>query len=142
MIFVGFMDGSKSICYYDPSTRKIKVYRNVAFNDNEEPRELEIMTDILGLPVKGEIGTISPAQTTPESTTQLPETQIKPIEEEDNENKQETTPERRELRVRTKDIDYKLSGNPQARIPGARKASTKPTPLQYTPTPSPAPDVT
>jgi len=59
MIFVGFMDGSKSIWYYDPSTCKIKVSCNVAFNNNEKPRELEIMMDILGLPVEGEIGTIS-----------------------------------------------------------------------------------
>lgn len=140
MVFFGFMDGSKSMRYYDPSTRKIKVSCDVAFKNNEEPRELEIMADIPGLPVEGEIGINSPAQTAPETPTQPLETQIEPTQEEESED--EPTSEKRELRTRTKNVDYKLAGNSQARIPGARKAPTKPTPLRYTPTPSPAPDVT
>ncbi len=53
MIFVGFMDGSKSVRYYDKATHKIKVSRNVAFNENEEPRGLEIYNEIPGLRAEG-----------------------------------------------------------------------------------------
>ena len=42
MIFVGFMDGPKAIRYYDAKSRSIKVSRNVTFNKNKEPRELNI----------------------------------------------------------------------------------------------------
>jgi len=38
MIFVGFEDGSKVVRYWDRATRRIKVSRNVAFNENEELR--------------------------------------------------------------------------------------------------------
>src|SRR5277367_2257249 len=53
MIFVGFMDGPKAIRYYDAKNRSIKVSRNVVFNENEEPRELEIR-EVPGLQVEGE----------------------------------------------------------------------------------------
>ena len=52
MVFVGFMDGPKAIKYYDAKTRSIKVSRNVAFNENEELRELEIR-EVPGLQVEG-----------------------------------------------------------------------------------------
>ena len=54
MTLVGFMDGSKSIRYYDAKTRSIKVSRNVAFNENEEPKELEDFVKIPGLQAEGE----------------------------------------------------------------------------------------
>ena len=41
MIFVGFMDRSKVVRYYDAKNRSIKVSRNVAFNEDEEPRALD-----------------------------------------------------------------------------------------------------
>src|SRR3984885_11657310 len=42
MKLTGFIEGSKSIRYYDAATRQIKVSRNFAFNENDELRELEI----------------------------------------------------------------------------------------------------
>ena len=54
MTLVGFMDGSKSVQYYDAVSRLIKVSRNVAFNENDEPKELEDFVKILGLQAKGE----------------------------------------------------------------------------------------
>jgi hypothetical protein len=65
MIFVRFMDGPKAIRYYDAKSRSIKVSRNVAFNENDEPKELEIV-DVPGLQVEGEKNTKedqSPQQT-------------------------------------------------------------------------------
>ena len=47
------MDGPKAIRYYDAKSRSIKVSRNVTFNENEEPRELDIR-EIPGLRVDGE----------------------------------------------------------------------------------------
>ncbi|KAJ3525781.1 hypothetical protein NMY22_g10432 [Coprinellus aureogranulatus] len=51
MVFVGFMDGSKSVCYYDPRKRNVKVSRDVAFNENMEER----MGDIPGSGLKEEL---------------------------------------------------------------------------------------
>ena len=61
MVFLGFMDASKAIRYYDAKTRSIKISRNVAFNENEEPRELEIV-EVPGMRVEGEIREKSPQQ--------------------------------------------------------------------------------
>ena len=55
MKFTGFMDGLKSICYYDAATRSIKVSWNFAFNENDDLNELESYTDLPDLvAVKGE----------------------------------------------------------------------------------------
>ena len=54
MVFVGFNDGSKSVRYYDPSKRSVKTSRNVTFNENDEPRELDFVTCVPGLPSEGE----------------------------------------------------------------------------------------
>ena len=67
MIFIGFVDEPKAIRYYDAKNRSIKVSRNVTFNKNEEPRELDII-DVPGLRVEGEkdLGNDqSPQQTQP-----------------------------------------------------------------------------
>jgi hypothetical protein len=104
MIFVGFMDGSKSIRYYDAKHRSIKVSRNIAFNENEEPREVEIM-EIPGMQVEGEIMENSPQQ---------PAIPQKPEEE-----PQKPEPEPRQLR-HTKFIDYTKSNNPNSRLPTRR----------------------
>jgi len=53
MVFVGFNEGSKIVRYYDPQHRNIKTSRNVAFNKNEEPKEV----NILGLPSERGRGT-------------------------------------------------------------------------------------
>ena len=37
MTFVGFMEGSKAVRYWDRAARSIKVSRNFVFNENEEP---------------------------------------------------------------------------------------------------------
>ena len=66
MTLVGFMDGSKSIRYYDAKTRSIKVSRNVAFNENDEPKELEDFAKIPGLQAEGENADSSSSQTKPE----------------------------------------------------------------------------
>jgi hypothetical protein len=50
----GFVDGSKSIHYYDAATQSIKVSRNFAFNENDELQELEVYTDVPGLQAEGE----------------------------------------------------------------------------------------
>ena len=63
MIFVGFDDGAKCICYYDKATRRVKRSRNFKFNENEEPR-LETM-ELPGLQVEGEKLESTPLQTTP-----------------------------------------------------------------------------
>ena len=70
MIFVGFMDGPKAIRYYDAKNRSIKVSRNIAFNENEEPRELEIW-EVPGLRVEGEKEVQSPVQS-PQQTQPNP----------------------------------------------------------------------
>ena len=68
MTLVGFMDGSKSVRYYDAASRLIKVSRNVAFNENDEPRELEDFVKIPGLQAEGEdCPEETPLQTEPES---------------------------------------------------------------------------
>jgi hypothetical protein len=54
MVFTGFVEGSKSIRYFDAPTRQIKISRNVAFIENDEPLELEIITDLPGLLEEGE----------------------------------------------------------------------------------------
>ena len=104
MIFVGFMDGSKAIRYYDAKMRSIKVSRNVAFNENEEPRELEIV-EVPGVQVEREIIRDSP--------TQQPVILQKPGVE-----LSKTEP--RELR-RTEFIDYSKLNNPSTRQPSTRR---------------------
>jgi len=60
MVFMGFMDGSKAVRYWDKTSRNVKVSRNVSFNDNEEPRELEVV-EVPGLQAEGEVkGNLAP----------------------------------------------------------------------------------
>ena len=74
MIFIGFMDGSKAVRYYDAKNRSIKISRNIAFNEDEEPKALDII-EVPSIQVEGEI--ISPATQqlvpkTPQSETPEP----------------------------------------------------------------------
>ena len=73
MIFIGFMDGSKVVRYYDAKNRSIKVSRNVAFNEDEEPRALDII-EVPGIQVEGKI--ISPATQQPAPTPKIPQPKI------------------------------------------------------------------
>ena len=132
MTFVGFMDGSKSIRYYDQKTRSIKVSRNVAFNENQDPQEVNIITSIPGLQAEGENDEIPSSQTKPEieptlpkNTTTSQDTQLKQIE----------PPEQPKLRTRSNLIDYRKMSNPQARLSSPRY-TPYPIPI-LNPTPSP-----
>ena len=144
MVFMGFIDGSKSIRYYDATTRRIKVSRNVSFAENENPSILDYVTVLSRLPSEGESEAMpseqitadmtgsqqksthhdSPPPTMPESTKQAP-----------------AAPEGRTLRNQ-KPIDYKIAGNPQSRKPSDRFNPSDPIPpifpsndLRYTPDP-------
>jgi len=66
MVFVGFEDGSKAIMYWDKATRKIKVLRNVAFNENEEPMDLD--REVPGISAEGENRENSASTLTPETS--------------------------------------------------------------------------
>ena len=119
MILVGFMDGSKSIRYYDAKTRSIKVSRNVAFNENDEPKELEDIAKIPGLQAEGERSDNSSSQTKPEiqsTPPKNPET-IPNITE---------APELPRLRSRTTLIDYRKMDNPKSKLPSIRHTSQSP----------------
>ena len=70
MIFIRFMDGSKAVRYYDAKNRSIKVSRNIAFNEDEEPRALDTI-EVPGIQVEGEI--ISPATQQPAPTPRIPQ---------------------------------------------------------------------
>ena len=94
MIFVGFMDGSKAVRYYDAKDRSIKVSRNVAFNKDEELRALDII-EVPSIQVEGEI--ISPATQQAAPTPRIP--QLK-------------TPEPRQLQ-KTRFIDYSKLNDPR-----------------------------
>jgi len=63
MVFVGFDDSAKCICYYDKTTRCVKRSQNYKFNENEKPRDLEIV-ELPGLQAEGEKLGIPPSQTT------------------------------------------------------------------------------
>ena len=109
MKFTGFMDGSKSIRYYDAATRSIKVSRNFAFNENDDLNELEIYTDLPDLvDVEGE-DTLSddpPNPTVP--NTETPETRsLPPVNTTE-------TPVTRPVREGRKDLDYRTINNPHA----------------------------
>ena len=93
MIFIGFMDRSKAVQYYDAKNRSIKVSRNIAFNEDEEPRALDII-EVPGIQVEGEI--ISPATQQPAPTPRTPEPK---------------TPEPRQLQ-KTGFIDYSKLNDP------------------------------
>ena len=75
MVFLGYMDGSKSVHYYKARTRKIKVSRNFAFNENEEPKEWTKPVNLPGLQAEGEnIDTSSQQTLTPETKEDNPTT--------------------------------------------------------------------
>ena len=130
MKFMGFLDGQKAIRYYDPTKRTIRVSRNVTFDENEEPRELQINTDLPGLQLEGEqvingdLPNPKTAPTTAEQTKPDSEPQTKPEAEPES----HTYPPRSSRRA---DIDYRTLNNPNARparrIPHVPPDVTRPT---------------
>ena len=129
MTLVGFMDGSKSIQYYDAKTRSIKVSRNVAFNENDEPKELEDFVKIPGLQAEGEISEGPTLQTEPEIQSLTPKIPPTPS---DNLLKQTEVPELPRLRSRTNPIDYRRMDNPKSRLPSLHHTSQSPIPRDIT----------
>jgi hypothetical protein len=130
MVFVGFMEGSKAVRYWDKMMRNIKVSRNVSFNENEEPKELEVI-EVPGLQVEGEIEDEASQQTTsddPELPKDTPKTRIEPPHENPTTSNEANT---RNLRTRNTKIDYRRLNDPSLRQPSVR---TKP---QAIPTTSP-----
>jgi len=125
MIFTGFEDGPKAVHYYDAATQKIKVSRNFAFNENEEPR-LETSSNVPGLPTKGE-----PAKVTITSHDDSPNLASDQTHKEETETQPSET---RRLHTQDVDIDYQKLHNPQAQPARRSQPSTQPPPVQETST--------
>ncbi len=118
MVFMGFMDGSKAVRYWDKTSRNVKVSRNVSFNDNEEPRELEVV-EVPGLQAEGEVkGNLAPKTTNEQPKKDEELTQEAEIEIE--------TPGAQNLRTRTTKIDYRQLNDPQLRQPNFRAKQQSP----------------
>jgi hypothetical protein len=120
MTLVGFMDGSKSIRYYDAKTRSTKVSRNVAFNENDELKELKDFVKIPGLQAEEENFEGPSLQTKPETQPISPKIPSTPL---DNLLEQTEVLELPRLRSRTNPIDYRKMDNPKSRLPSLRHTS-------------------
>ena len=135
MTFVGFMDGSKSVRYYDQKRQNIKVSRNFTFNENEEPGELKEIAKIPSLQAEGENLDVAPLQTKPEITSMTPQDATKP---QDTQEQLDHPSEPRNFRTRGAIIDYRKMSNPLARLPSLRNIpSPSPSPVPTSP-----PDIT
>ena len=128
MTLVGFMDESKSIQYYDAKT-SIKVSRNVALIENDEPKELEDFVKIPGLQAEEENFKGPTLQTEPETQSLNPKIFPTPS---DNLLKQTEVPELPRLQSRTNPIDYRRMDNPKSRLPSLCHTSQSPIPLDIT----------
>ena len=111
MVFVGFENGSKAVRYWNKVTRKIKVLRNVAFNENDEPMNLEVV-NVPGISAEGE-NEEDPASTPAQDTGSKSEPQDMTLT-----HAKATKIETRNLRLRPK-VDYKQLNNPSIRQPPA-----------------------
>ena len=110
MVFVGFSDESKAIWYWDKETRKIKVSRNVTFNENEEKKGER---EVPGLSAEGKDETSSASTPVPETSD--PKPQNIPFETPVHaETDKKADPETRNLRTKAK-VDYKQLNNPSTR---------------------------
>lgn len=137
MVFVGIMEGSKSVRYYDPKTRNVKVSRNIAFNENQAPVELP------SLGLEEEITTPTDQDLDPKVDTQIGNSPIKDQHPETSAQKDDNypplpytqepslppdliePPQIPKLRTRTTTTDYKKYGNPSARTPAASALERK-----------------
>ena len=105
MIFVSFMNGSKAVWYYNAKNRSIKISRNVVFNEDEEPKALDII-EVPGIQVEGKIISLATQQLVPK----IP---------------QPETPEPRQLQ-KTGFIDYSKLNNPRTNQSSIWKALQEP----------------
>ena len=119
MVFVGFMEGSKAVRFWDKGKRSIKVSRNVSFNENEKPQELEVI-EVPGLEAEGEDHMVPASNTPIENVGNTP----KIPEEPKLEIKSPEIRETRNLRAKPK-IDYRQLNDPLLRQPSIRKTSQK-----------------
>jgi transposase InsO family protein len=110
MKFMGFVDGAKAIRYYDPSTRTIKISRNIAFNENEEPKEISSTIDLPGLQSEGEQEGQKEENRLQTSETSPPTKPSESLPSNNNENSQEITYPPRPKKL----IDYRKLNNPKA----------------------------
>ena len=99
------MDESKVVQYYDAKNRLIKISRNIAFNEDEEPKALDII-EVPGIQVKGEIISLATQQLVPKTS-------------------QPETPEPRQLQ-KTGFIDYSKLNNPGTNQSSGQKALQEP----------------
>ena len=113
VIFVGIMEGSKAIRYWDKDLRAIRVSRNFTFSRSGELRELQV-TEVPGLGAEGEDISNTTPQTTSDNvgTTPEPPSQITPTT---------STPT---LHARSTLIDYSKLNNPQSWKPTTWKPIT------------------
>jgi Reverse transcriptase (RNA-dependent DNA polymerase) len=124
MKFTGFMDGSKSIRYYDAATRSIKISRNFAFNENDELQELEIYTEVPGLQAEGE-QELSDDFANPETPNIPPIIETQPPTPKNTTNPITETPTR-PVREGRKDLDYRVINNPRAQPSRCVPTQTEP----------------
>lgn len=128
MTFVGFMEGSKAVRYWDRAARSIKVSQNFVFSENEEPGELAIV-EVPGLESEGE-NMVTPASKTPtvptEDAKSLEPSKVEEIETPDIQ-------EMRHLRTRSTKIDYRQLNNPSTRQPPNSKLTIRIPPRPSTP---------
>ena len=79
VVFVGIMEGSKAIRYWDKDLRAIRVSRNFMFSESGELRELQV-TEVLGAEGENILTLTTAPQTTLDNvgTTPEPPNQITP----------------------------------------------------------------
>ena len=85
MIFVGFMEGSKAIRYWNKNGRNIKVSRNFTFSENEELKELQV-TEIPSLEAEGESTEGSASQTATDTPIKQVDDNPKPTNDQSSQN--------------------------------------------------------
>ena len=133
MVFTGFVDGSKSIHYYDTSTCQIRVSQNVSFSKNRAPLILNYLIVIPGSWSERESMAnpdMEPAQepvetTSPKITTHSQASPDVPVDSQSAEVHDEGRPCQN-----ISQINYKLAANPQMSKPVPRFAPSKSTSIE------------
>jgi hypothetical protein len=122
-IFVGFEDGSKAIRYYDAQKRRVKVSRNYVFGNDPDSDDVPVRV-VLFEGEREDKGNQQNATEVQENTKKGEEThqdrESTPAAPTPTPNPPSTGIRERPARAAKKSVDYKKSGNPQARLPGAR----------------------
>jgi hypothetical protein len=128
MKFLGFLDKSHSIRFYDPATRSIRESRNVAFNENNSPSEPSMITILPGLRIEGE------SEDRVDPKTSIDDTPAH--HQEDDDDAPEAQPPRRSSRNANR-LDYRQLHNPKAKPNNRATESSVPEEL-HDPNPSTA----